>query len=58
VVQEEAGTHLDPQVVVALMSALDRREAGSIGSSPGRARSTSAIRSAADKSGWTDHRTA
>ena len=33
VVEEEAGTHLDPHVVVALMRALDKRESGSAGPS-------------------------
>ena len=59
VVQEEAGTHLDPHVVVALMRALDRRESGSIGRTPGSAPSgRPQLRRAAERGGWTDHRTA
>jgi len=59
VVQDEAGTHLDPHVVVALMRVLDRRESGSTGSRPGAAISPRAsFPKAADKGGWTDHRTA
>jgi HD-GYP domain-containing protein (c-di-GMP phosphodiesterase class II) len=59
VVQDEAGTHLDPHVVVALMRVLDRRESGSTGSRPGAAISPrTSFGRAADKSGWTDHRTA
>jgi HD-GYP domain-containing protein (c-di-GMP phosphodiesterase class II) len=59
VVQDEAGTHLDPHVVVALMRVLDRGEFGSTGSRPGTAISPRAsFRRTADKSGWTDHRTA
>lgn len=57
VVQDEAGTHLDPRVVVALMRALDRRESGS--SSPGSTVGPRALpRRAADKRRWADHRTA
>jgi len=59
VVQDEAGTHLDPHVVVALMRVLDRRESGSTGSRPGAAiKPRASFPKAADKGGWTDHRTA
>jgi HD-GYP domain-containing protein (c-di-GMP phosphodiesterase class II) len=59
VVQDEAGTHLDAHVVVALMRALDRRESGSGGRTPGSLHGgTARLRRAPEKSGWTDHRTA
>ena len=59
VVQNEAGTHLDPHVVVALMRALDRRETGSAGSSPGRTLGAGPfLRRAMEKSRWSDRPTA
>ncbi|MFI5034448.1 MAG: HD-GYP domain-containing protein, partial [Reyranellales bacterium] len=59
VVQDEAGKHLDPHVVVALMRALDKQEAGSSG--PSRSGSFGAgtwLRRAAERSRWTNNRTA
>ncbi len=52
VVQDEAGTHLDPQVVVALMRALDRDETGS------NRRTPTAGRVAVRINPWTGNRTA
>jgi HD-GYP domain-containing protein (c-di-GMP phosphodiesterase class II) len=52
VVQDEAGTHLDPQVVVALMRALDRDETGS------NHRTPTARRAAVRINPWTGNRTA
>ena len=54
VIQDEAGTHLDPHVVVALMRALDGREMSPIRTRPGR----SALLGTAEKSRWSDDRTA
>jgi hypothetical protein len=60
VVQEEAGTHLDPHVVVALMRALDRLETGLNRRAHGGGTSlgNAAVRIAAARSRWTDNRTA
>jgi len=59
VVQEEAGTHLDPHVVVALMRALDKRESRSMGPKPSRAiDARPLLRRAAERRRWTDNRTA
>jgi hypothetical protein len=58
VIQDEAGTHLDPHVVVALMRALDRQETRSSGSTPGTPGVRASSRRTADRSRWTDHRTA
>jgi len=51
-VQDEAGRHLDPQVVVALMRALDRDETGS------NRRTPIAERAAVRINPWTGNRTA
>jgi hypothetical protein len=58
VVEDEAGTHLDPHVVVALMRALDRRETASINSSGSAPRGKALLRRVAGKSHWSDDRTA
>ena len=55
VVQDEAGNHLDPHIVVALMRTLDGRETGANHTLPGRG---AWLRRAADKRRWTDNRTA
>jgi len=52
VIQAEAGTHLDPHVVVALMRALDRDETGS------NRRTPAARRAAVRINPWTGNRTA
>jgi HD-GYP domain-containing protein (c-di-GMP phosphodiesterase class II) len=59
VVQAEAGKHLDPHVVVALMRALDKQEAGSTGpTGSGTFGAGTWLRRAAELSRWTNNRTA